>query len=154
MDGVFAGPGPSAHRSESVSLGSPEGPITVLIIDDNGRFRTALAGLLGRAGFQVHVAGDGLQGVRCARGHTPDVVITDIYMPGVGGLPTIAYFREQWPGVKIIAMSGADAPVIDLAQRSTALGADWFLQKPFEVDELLALIGRLRARASGDTVFP
>jgi DNA-binding response OmpR family regulator len=142
MDGVFTGPGPTGHQPDRLS-GGPARPITALIIDDNGRFRAALAGLLGRAGICVREAADGAAGITAARDATPDVVVTDIYMPGTGGLPTIAELRRAWPGLKIIAMSGADAPAIDLGRRSTALGADWFLPKPFDADELLDLIGRL-----------
>ena len=145
MDGVFTGPGPSGHKSDCLDAGA-ERPISVLVIDDNGRFRTALAGLLDRAGLEVRGAADGAQGLTAVRDATPDVVITDIYMPGAGGLPTIARLRDEWPTLKIIAMSGADAPAIDLARRTSVLGADWFLSKPFDADELVALIARLCAR--------
>lgn len=120
---------------------------TALVIDDSDRFRMALASLLRRAGFDVLEAIEGAQGMAIARATSVDLVITDIYMPGVGGLPTIEHLRQGDPRVTIIAMSGADAPVLDLAQRSGALGADWFLTKPFDAAELFAVIRRLRPGA-------
>jgi two-component system chemotaxis response regulator CheY len=125
------------------------GPLrsTALVIDDSDRFRLALASLLRRAGFDVLEAVEGAQGMAIARATSVDLVITDIYMPGLGGLPTIEQLRHGDPRLTIIAMSGADAPVLDLAQRSAALGADWFLTKPFDAAELFAVIRRLRPGA-------
>jgi CheY-like chemotaxis protein len=145
MDGVFRGARPSGHDADSLPPGELD-RLTALVIDDNGRFRTALTGLLSRAGLAVVEAADGAQGLALARASQPDVVITDIYMPGVGGLPTIEHLRRDRPGIKIIAMSGADAPAIDLAHRSAVLGADYFLSKPFDAAELLDQIGRLCPR--------
>jgi len=146
MDAVLGSAGPSGHDADGLPPGE-SARLTALVIDDNARFRTALAGLLSRAGLAVVEAADGAQGLALARASHPDLVITDIYMPGVGGLPTIEHLRRDRPEIKIIAMSGADAPAIDLVHRSTALGADCFLSKPFDAAELLGQIGRLCPRS-------
>lgn len=135
MDGFLAGP--TADGS-----GDPARRVTALVIDDNGRFRTALTRLLRRAGIEVLEAPDGAQGIALVSQSQPDMVITDIYMPGVGGLPTIAHLRTHWPQLRIVAISGADAPVVDLARRSAELGADAFLSKPFDLEQLMKLIER------------
>jgi len=134
MDGVLAAPG-AADGS-----GDPARRVTALVIDDNERFRTALTRLLRRAGIDVLEAADGARGIALVTQSRPDLVITDIYMPGVGGLPTIAHLRTHWPQLRIVAISGADAPVVDLARRSAELGADAFLSKPFDLEQLMKLI--------------
>jgi DNA-binding response OmpR family regulator len=116
----------------------------VLIIDDDVTLRQALTKHLEHAGHEVRQAADGNAGVRAFERHAADVVIVDIFMPGQGGLQTIGRLRREWPGVKILAMSGTkSAGAIDVAGHATSLGADRFITKPFEATELLELIRTL-----------
>jgi len=116
----------------------------VLIIDDDVALRQALTKHLERAGHDVRQAADGDAGVRAYQRHAADVVIVDIFMPVQGGLQTIGRLRREWPGVKILAMSGVkSASALDVAGHATSLGADRFVTKPFEAAELLALVATL-----------
>ena len=149
MDDSHTGPGRSGQPPGTpLQFTGPGRPLRALIIDDNTRFRTALVGLLTLAGLDVFQAADGARGIDVARESGPDVVITDIYMPGVGGLPTIELLRHHWPALKIIAMSAADGTPLDLSHRSVELGADRFIGKPFDPKDLLAIIAQLFAGAS------
>jgi len=122
----------------------PSSPPVVLIIEDNARFRTALARLLARAGCEALEAAEGSEGLALFRDRGADLVISDIYMPGLGGLPTIDQLRRASRALKIIAISGADgAAPLNLSERSVDLGADYFLGKPFDPMALLALVERL-----------
>src|SRR2546430_12790749 len=112
-----------------------------MIIDDNVMLRQALRKNLEHAGHKVRQAADGDGGVRAYERHAADVVIVDIFMPGQGGLQTIGRLRREWPGVKILAMSGTkSAGALDVAGHATSLGADRFITKPFEAAELLGLV--------------
>ena len=118
----------------------------VLIIDDDVPFRQALAKHFEAAGHEVKQAADGDAGMRaCAR--TPaDAVLVDIFMPGQGGLKTIDRLRLEWPGVKIIAISGVtSAGSLDVESHAMALGAHRFVSKPFEGAVMVSLVEQLLA---------
>ena len=70
-------------------------------------------------------------------------MITDIFMPNQNGLETIARLREEYPGVRVVAMSGGGSEIKGGRYRSTAreAGADVLLPKPFELDQLLRAVG-------------
>ena len=113
----------------------------IIIIDDDEGLRNTLSRVLTAAGHQVVIAINGYQGVQQIRAQPADVVLTDIMMP-YGGLPTIQVLRDENPGLKIIAMSGADQVHLDNA---SGLGADRTLNKPFLPKELVAAINEVLA---------
>ena len=115
----------------------------ILIIDDDVTLRQVLTKHLERAGHDVRQAPDGITGVRAYQRHPADLVIVDIFMPVQGGLQTIGRLRREWPGVKIVAMSGVKSVSLDVGGHATSLGADSFITKPFEPAELLQLIATL-----------
>jgi DNA-binding response OmpR family regulator len=116
----------------------------VLIVDDDVTLRQALTKHLELAGHDVRQAADGDAGVRAYQRHAADLVIVDIFMPVQGGLQTIGRLRREWPGVKILAMSGVkSAGALDVAGHAISLGADRFIGKPFEATELLELVRTL-----------
>lgn len=122
----------------------------ILIIDDDVSLRQALTKYLERAGHEVRQAAQGDTGVRAFERHAADLVLVDIFMPGSGGLQTIGRLRREWPAVKIVAMSGAArAGLLDVEQHALALGADRFLEKPFESTTLVAVIATLLAKQGG-----
>jgi CheY-like chemotaxis protein len=118
----------------------------VLIIDDDIALRQALTRHLEHAGHVVRQASQGAEGVAALERRPADLVIVDIFMPGQGGLQTIGRMKQDWPGMRIIAISGAapNAP-LDVKQHAIALGADSFLRKPFEAAALMELVGSLLA---------
>jgi DNA-binding response OmpR family regulator len=71
-----------------------------------------------------------------------DLLITDLVMPGMHGVETIRRFRKEFPGVPIIAMSG-NSNLANILDKAIRLGAVKTLQKPFQADELLALVRSL-----------
>jgi len=128
----------------------------VLVIDDEGDVRDALRRVLERAGFHVRVAGTGADALAEIRRAGVDVVVTDIIMPGIGGVETIGTIREEFPGVRIIAISGggnfgagayqpnAITTSAYLAAANRA-GAHHVLTKPFDTADLLQAIGQYSA---------
>ncbi len=122
----------------------------ILIIDDDVPFRQALAKHFELAGHDVRQAADGDSGLRACARSPADVVLVDIFMPGQGGLKTIDRLRLEWPGVKIIAMSGVtSAGTLDVEGHAIALGAHRFVGKPFEGAAMVTLVTQLLAGAKG-----
>jgi len=128
----------------------------VLVLDDELRMREVLREALTAAGYAVLTAGDGAAGIAIAAQARPDLVLTDIFMPGTDGLDAIRALRRQPAPPKIIAISGGwaavgrrlrgspdDYSVLDDARR---LGADAVLAKPIHLHVLLDTIEEVVGR--------
>ncbi|HVL34618.1 MAG TPA: response regulator [Burkholderiales bacterium] len=122
----------------------------VLVVDDNADVLLSINALLEGAGYESETASDARRAIEIHRRRPADVVITDIFMPDQDGLETIVKFRTEWPGVKIVAMSGGgDIAKQDYLQVAQHAGADAMLRKPFEPEELLRTVNRLTRGADG-----
>ncbi|MDD2541822.1 MAG: sigma-54-dependent Fis family transcriptional regulator, partial [Desulfuromonadaceae bacterium] len=108
---------------------------TILIIDDEKDIRTALAGILEDEGYQVLTAESGAEGIECARQELPDLILLDIWMPGMDGLETLEKLKEQLPQITVIMISGHGT--IETAVRATKLGAFDFIEKPLSLEKVL-----------------
>jgi len=122
----------------------------VLVIDDDAKITRVLDFKLRKAGYQVIVAANGEAGLNLFKAQQPDMVITDILMPGKEGLETIMELRRDFPEVKIIAMSGgghigADE-YLDLAKK---FGAQYTFTKPFTGKEILQAVRELLDNSTG-----
>jgi two-component system C4-dicarboxylate transport response regulator DctD len=111
----------------------------ILIVDEDRRMAHAYKRILKRAGYAVVDASNASEGIRHLDAEQIGLVITDIRMPGVGGAPLIRALKAR--GQAFIAISGnITAEVIKAA---TECGALAMLEKPVDVDELLAHIGAI-----------
>lgn len=112
----------------------------LLLVEDDTSLQTALVRSLSRAGMRVQACGDGLQALALWKQERPDAVVLDLNLPGLDGLEVLRQARQ----------AGLDTPVVILTARGTVgdkvlglnAGADDYLPKPFDLDELEA---RLRA---------
>lgn len=121
-----------------------EGPrLKVLVIDDVQINRSVVVELLTRIDFDTAEAANGSDGVAAALADPPDLVLTDILMPGFGGMDVMRRLRAvpEFAGVPIIAMSATPLGV-DRAKSLTA-GANAFIAKPVDFDVLLARMAAL-----------
>ncbi|MDR6944773.1 response regulator [Mucilaginibacter pocheonensis] len=122
-----------------------EGPL-LLVIEDHDQLRQFISTALG-AQFRILTAPDGEKGLRLAEKHIPDLVITDLMMPGMDGYEVCNKIKEleltsHIPVLMLTARSGTDSRT-----KGWEVGADAYLSKPFEVAELLALTeGLIRTR--------
>jgi len=109
--------------------------VRILVIDDDDDFRSMLCTALKQAGYTVEEAHNGLEGIQRQRTKPVDLVITDILMPEREGLETIQALRQEFPEIKIIAISGGMGPLnfLPLARKFGALRT---LQKPFSLQQL------------------
>ena len=113
----------------------------VLLIDDEQMVRKIVRKMLERSGHEVTEAENGRLGLEQLKTGTFDLVITDIIMPEMEGVETLMTVREQYPNVKVIAMSGGGRTGnIDFLSAAEKLGASAILHKPFTLGSLTAAI--------------
>jgi CheY-like chemotaxis protein len=133
---------PGAARSTETkgAYDSPDGPLRILVVDDNIDAVTTLAALLGMYGHEVRTAHDGLQALDVMKEFTPDVAVLDIGMPKMNGYAVAARIRECMAENHplLIAITGWGQEEDRL--RSKAAGFDHHLVKPVDPGVLLALL--------------
>ncbi len=110
---------------------------TLLIIDDDTVLRGRMASYLETAGFSVLQAQSGEEGLRLAGETQPDLLVCDLYMPGLSGLELIRQLKAQGAGTPVILLSGSGS-MSDVVE-SLRLGAVDYLQKPLDDLEVLRL---------------
>lgn len=113
----------------------------ILVVDDEPSIRRLLVRALSKAGHAVHEASNGEDGLELFRRVHPELVITDIVMPDMEGIELIGKLRQEASTIPIVAISGSITPVY--LQAARGLGANATLAKPFQIDELLGVVGRL-----------
>lgn len=128
-----------ANARQSAEAGA-NAPGKVLVVDDSSHIRMLLQQRLTMEGYGVEVAEEGGKGYELAHRFHPDVVISDLVMPGVDGRALCKQIRadEQLRGCYIIMLTGRDSQ--DARVDSLAAGADDFMVKPWDEREFLARI--------------
>jgi CheY-like chemotaxis protein len=124
--------------------------VRVLVIDDNSDIRQALRWLLEGEGYLVSVAANGAEGLSVQRREPADLVLTDIFMPEQDGIETLWTFRQEFPAVPIIVMSGGSSTRgTDYLAVASELGARKTLRKPLNPQELIDVVRQItQARLS------
>ncbi len=116
----------------------------VLVIDDDYQVRKMLRKMLEKEGYEVLDAIDGTHGIALHKESPADLVITDLIMPEKEGIETISEMRDDFPELKIIAISGGGLvspdPYLRLAKD---MGAHDTFPKPIKKEELLSSMQRL-----------
>jgi two-component system, OmpR family, KDP operon response regulator KdpE len=123
-------------------------PFRVLVVDDEPQIRRVLRLALDSQGFDLRVAADGESALDTMRDWPPDLVITDLSMPGVDGLELCRRIREK-SAVPIIVLSVKGEERSKVAALDA--GADDYVTKPFGMDELLARVRAVFRRAPADS---
>ena len=113
---------------------------TVLVADDDAGIRTVIGQALERAGYQVRVTGNAATLWRWISDGQGDVVITDVVMPDENGLDLIPRIRKIRPELRVIVMSAQSTLLT--AVKATERGAFEYLPKPFDLNELIAVVRR------------
>ncbi len=115
-------------------------PYRILVVDDERGARLALEVPLRLSGYEVISASGGTEAIELGQRQAFDVVLTDIFMPDVRGIDVVREFRRFSPKTKIIAMTAQGS--LEIALEAIAEGAFDVIAKPFNVDEVLALLAR------------
>ena len=112
----------------------------VLIVDDEPNLRKILAAQLSRDGYDVLLAEDGEQGLSLLREHHIDLVVTDLKMPKVDGMTLLREALAEQPELPIVMITAHGT--VDTAVEALKLGAFDYLTKPFDKDEVRAIVGK------------
>ncbi len=112
----------------------------ILVVDDEVNARTALAELLRDEGYVVEAAADAFKALGKAADFAPDLVLTDLKMPGMDGLALLGRLREDEPDLPVVLMTAFGE--VDSAVRAMQAGARDYLAKPVNVSELSVVVAR------------
>lgn len=115
-----------------------EKKINLLFVDDEERFLEATTKRLELRGFKVLTANRGERALEVARGQDIDVALVDLKMPGMDGEQTLKELKKEHPWMEVVILTGHGS--IDSAVECTKIGAYSYLQKPCELDQLLAVL--------------
>jgi two-component system chemotaxis response regulator CheY len=112
----------------------------ILIVDDDKLIVSALSIRLRAEGHDIVSAYDGTSAVEQAKGSTPDLIIMDINLPFSSGLKAVRQVREveKLAHIPVVFLTASKVPA--LRKQAEAMGASGFLEKPYDADELLALV--------------
>ena len=106
----------------------------ILIVDDEKNIVSSLKGILADEGYDVSVADDGLDALDIIQSDPPDLLLLDIWLPGMDGIEVLKTVKTYHPNIEVLIMSGHGT--IDTAVKATKLGAYDFIEKPFSMDLL------------------
>jgi two-component system response regulator RegA len=125
-------------QSEETSL--------ALVVDDDQVFRTRLCRALVQRNWEASAAASGEEALTFARDRSPDLVLVDLRMPGMGGLDVVQELRAIDSSMTIIVLTGYGS--IPTAISAMKKGADHYLSKPADADQILAVYENLRLAPS------
>ena len=118
----------------------------LLIVDDEPGMRQLLSHVFGREGHAVRAAEDGAKALELLRQEPADLIISDVKMPDMNGIELLRRLREFSPDAAVVMMTAF--ATVETAREAFKLGADDFIQKPFDVDELKVIVSKALERLS------
>ncbi len=110
----------------------------LLVAEDDAGTRSGLAAVLREEGYEVDEAPDGEIAWSLVSASPPDLVLTDLDMPNLGGGELIGRIRARYPYIPIAVLSAEDP--IDAGRRCVGLNADRFFSKPINLDDILGFV--------------
>ena len=123
----------------------------ILIVDDDDHIREVVRFALEKAGFDVHEARDGAEGLAMAKTHSPDLLILDVMMPEMDGTDVCRELRKT-SNVPILFLSSRDEEIDRVL--GLELGADDYVTKPFSPRELVARVKAILRRRGPESEDP
>ena len=123
----------------------------ILLVEDDRSIAGFVEPELEHLGFNVRCAYDGVAGLEEAETFAPALVILDIMLPGLDGVGVLKRIRQGGSRIPVVMLTARDTTLDKV--HSLDLGADDYLTKPFDIEELLARIRALLRRAEGDEVL-
>ncbi|HJS93306.1 MAG TPA: HD domain-containing phosphohydrolase [Solirubrobacteraceae bacterium] len=121
-------------------------PAEILVVDDDEQGRGVLSRILQGYGYVCHVASDVGQARRVLELMRPDLVLSDVRMPGESGIALLEYIRTEFPFLPVVLVSGFEG--IDVALGALELGAYGWVNKPFDANQVLIAVANALIRAS------
>jgi two-component system nitrogen regulation response regulator NtrX len=111
---------------------------SILIVDDEPSILQSLSGLLSDEGFETTTAANGYEALKIVDTESPDLVLLDIWMPGIDGIETLKEIKKNNPHIQVIIISGHGT--IETAVKATKLGAFDLIEKPLSIDKVIVAI--------------
>lgn len=111
---------------------------SILIVDDEPSILQTLSGLLSDEGFEVTTAANGYEALKIIDTESPDLVLLDIWMPGIDGIETLKEIKKGNPTIQVIIITGHGT--IETAVNATKLGAYDLIEKPLSIDKVIVAI--------------
>ncbi len=111
---------------------------TILVVDDEESICQSLQGILTDEGYEVRTAGSSEDALRIIEEDLPDLILLDIWLPGMDGLEALKIIKSDYPQVPVIMMSGHGT--IETAVKATKLGAFDFIEKPISLEKMVLLV--------------
>ena len=117
--------------------------LNIALVDDSGILRSALRNVLESSGYRVTFEADSSRALFKHLENTPvDAVLLDVFFPGENGLDILVELKKRYPQIKVLIVTGLQQnKVLEEAQKR---GADGVLYKPFDTDDLLSAVSRLK----------
>ncbi len=112
----------------------------ILIVDDEKRICSSLTGILEDEGYKVRAVHDGHAALEDIKVRLPDLIVLDLWMPGIDGLQVLEIVKQQYPNLPVIVISGHGN--IETAVKAAKLGAYDFLEKPLSLEKTLIMVER------------
>ena len=116
----------------------------VLLIDDEADICEVMAYTLEDAGYQVQMAGNGEAGLARCESDPPQIIVTDVRMPGISGIEVLETVKQRFADIEVVVATAFGD--MDLAVRALRLDASDFITKPINADALLVAVARARQR--------
>ncbi|HEX8000121.1 MAG TPA: sigma-54 dependent transcriptional regulator [Pyrinomonadaceae bacterium] len=113
----------------------------LLIVDDEQGMRQLLTIVFERAGHSVRAAENGRRALELLRAEPAELIISDVKMPDMGGIELLRAARELMPDVAVVMMTAF--ATVETAREAFKLGADDFIQKPFDIEEMKILVSKI-----------
>ena len=111
---------------------------TILIVDDEASIVQSLSGLLLDEGFEISTASNGYEALQQIENEVPDLILLDIWMPGLDGIETLKEIKARYPQVQVVMITGHGT--IETAVQATKYGAYDFIEKPLSIDKVIVAI--------------
>ncbi len=110
----------------------------ILVVDDEKNIRSSLEGILKDEGYRVRTAPTGEELLRQVAQASPDLVILDVWLPGMDGLQALGELKQQYPELPVIMISGHST--VETAVKATRLGAYDFIEKPLSLEKTVLAV--------------
>jgi CheY-like chemotaxis protein len=134
--------------SEERERTDPDRTIRIMVIDDEAVIAETVVEILKQEGFEATSASSGSTAIELAKTWQPDIILSDVIMPGLNGIETGIKIREIVPGCKIILFSG-QAATVDLLEKAREQGHRFeILAKPIRPEQLISIIRAASGRSS------
>ena len=111
---------------------------TIMIVDDEPSILKSLSGLLLDEDFEIITASNGYEALKIIDEESPDLVLLDIWMPGIDGIETLKEIKKMSPNLPVVMITGHGS--IESAVEATKSGAFDFLEKPLSIDKVMVTI--------------